>query len=89
MIELTSDEHRASDALKIKIGTVVHDAQGEEWMFVGWSLNTIGQAAHFIKSMQGRQFLGDSSLWHYTASFLHTLLRKFPDLQRCVKKELA
>jgi hypothetical protein len=66
----------ADPELKLKPGTVVHDAECEQWVFVGYRLTTTSHSLEFVKAgtvdMRGER-------WTYHATHRDTILRKFPD----------
>lgn len=71
------DQPRSEDVHDIKLGAVVQDADGRNWVFFGWRRNSAGLSAHFAMEERGyRQ--GESIL--YSAALAATLERKFPTL---------
>ena len=62
------------------IGTIIHDAQGAAWVYVGFRVTTTGSHSHsFVRALTGARG-HPGPLWTYSASNEDTLRRKFPDL---------
>jgi hypothetical protein len=90
MTEDELDSHkddRAEYYVKLRIGTILRDEDGNEQIFIGWRQNTCG---HEMVFSQIYRKWGKVRPWgmgepqHYHASMLGTLCRKFPGLRKYV-----
>jgi hypothetical protein len=89
-IEQHKDD-RAEEWLRLRIGTVLRDEDGQEQIFIGWRRNTVGHEMIFCEVFRKNQRVRHWSLGEprcYHASYLGTLCRKFPDLKKYVKISL-
>lgn len=77
--DITGRPARVCDCTDLKVGDVVHDEFGNQWVFIGYTVRTTGRCAEFVRSVEGMA-TGMSSAWQYHVDFIHTALRKFPDL---------
>ncbi|RPH74000.1 hypothetical protein EHM76_04330 [bacterium] len=76
--------NRAEHFLEIRLGRVLVDKEGDDWVFVGWHRNTAGLTAVFVRKMNDKKVhrTGRINVWTYNASSLYALVNKFPELRR-------
>lgn len=64
----------------LPLGTVVHDVDGNPWVSIGYTTNTIGTVFHYFQVCIPMNN-GRCPDWDYRAAYRQTLLKKFPDLK--------
>jgi hypothetical protein len=68
----------------LRVGTVLEDEDGRDWVFVGWRRNTARHEAVFCEIFDENRFYGMMSQISphiYHASGYDTLCRKFPKIE--------
>lgn len=73
----------AEPEIKLPLGAVVHDADGEPWVFVGYSWTTKSHNLEFYKGDTRPKGL---ERYSYNATHRATLIRKFPDIEKAELK---
>ena len=67
----------AEPQIKLAFGQIVHDAEGNPWVFTNYIRTTTSHQLYFVKAGVRRHGAG----FDYHATERDTLVRKFPDIE--------
>lgn len=74
--------------VNIPLGTVVHDTDGDAWVYFGYKKTRVPSTRYFFRVAMPnskRQFLD----YEYNAVHRATLIKKFPDLEPYLPEDMV